>query len=246
MESDDRRLLIEQAGGADSGEVDLSADDCGGRPEVDESVESRQHTHEVLPEGVPVGLDVLPEVTLRALGTIDHRSDDFGQLLRESDGLIDTVADLEEDAVVALLLDGFERRDDVLVIREHAGDDRTRDEGFGIECVQVERVVLVAAERVLDAAHERLDGVELGHDSIEVRERINQVLTADSHEAGVREDDVLDGDVAEHELSDGAGQCACTRNGERQADLAGGLVVDSSHEENSFCSLKTGFPLQCK
>ncbi len=224
---------LEQARRLDPLQVDLGADRSRSGPEGDQVGHGRVDGHEVLTPGVAVGLDVGPEVALRPLGTVDHDVGHVPELLGLRGGVLDEVADGEEDAVVALRLDDFDSRVGGSRVDQQTGDDALRDEGVDVDDAEVERGVVRVGHHVDEPTDVRAGDLELRDDATEVSSCLDQTRTPDTEVRLTRElDKPLDGHIAEHKLGHALGKRLCGGNGESQANLTRGRVVDSSHEEH--------------
>lgn len=236
----------EQARRPDPLEVDLGADRGRGGPEGHQVGQGGVRRHEVLTPGVAVRLDVRPEVALLALRPVDHLGRQVSELDALRDRLVDEVADLEEDAAVALGLDDLLGIVDRGCVRQEAGADEVADEEVDVDGTEVEGVVLRVGHGVDDAVHVGPDHLQVEDGGTEVHARLVEPGTTHPEVRLTRElDEPLDGHVAEHQLRHGLGQRLSGGDGVNQADLVRGLVVDSSQEETSlFVVWYLGFPFQ--
>lgn len=210
--------------------VHLRADRRSRRPERQGVGHRGERRHEVGAPRTAVVLDVLPEVALGALRALDHRIGGLAQRPGLGDRHLDPVLDLEEDALVAGRLSDEDGVADLERVGQDPGGDAPFDELTGVDRTDVERLVLRIPDHVDDAADVRLRDLELRDGHLEVRERLDQLLATDTEVRGRRQlDELLDGAVAEHQLGLRLGERSSRRHRQRDADLTGGLVVDTPH-----------------
>lgn len=210
--------------------VHLRADRRRRRPERHGVGHRGERGHVVGTPRRAVVLDVLPEVPLGAFRALDHR---IGGLAERPDlrhRSLETVLDLEEDALVAGRLGDGDGRADLGRVGQDAGGDAGLDELLGVDRADVERLVLRVADHVGDAGDVRQRDLQLRDGHLEVRARLDQLLATDTEVRGRRQlDELLDGAVAEQQLGVSLAQRTGRRHRQRDADLAGGLVVDTPH-----------------
>ncbi len=210
--------------------VHLRADRRRRRPERHGVGHGGERGHVVGAPRRAVALDVLPEVPLGPLRALDHRIGGLAEGPQLGDRRLEPVLDLEEDALVAGRLGDGDGHADLGRVGQDAGGDAGLDELVGVDRADVERLVLRVADHVGDAGDVRHRDLQLRDGHLEVRARLDQLLATDTEVRGRRQlDELLDGAVAEQQLGVGLAQRTCRRHRQRDADLAGGLVVDTPH-----------------
>lgn len=209
--------------------MDFGADRSRGCPEANQIDQGGVDRHEILPPGGAVGLDHGPEVSLGALWPVNHGRGRVAKLVRLSDRDLDEIVDGEEDAAVATALDD---RDCIArggAVAKQSCADATLDERVDIDDADVEGVVLRVADRVSETADVGANDLQLCDYCAEVARCLDQPGTPDTEVRAARQlDQPFDADVSEHQLSHTLCESFCCGYGQRQTDVASGLVVDPS------------------
>lgn len=242
--SDLSRNPVEQALAVSAHEVCLGADRTRRGPEGHELGERRHRGEEALTPSVVARLDVAPEVALAALRAVHHGLGLVVEDVRCADGLVDEVADRVEHAAVALVLGGLDRATGRLRVGQHLQADQELDERRGVaDDREIERLVLRVGQRVEHLGDERPDDRQLVDHAPEARGGDPQVGAAGA-ERGVAGEHhhVLDLRVAFPERHQRVAEGLCRRDGQREADVAGRLVVDPTHGNHFLLSWNSPSP----
>jgi hypothetical protein len=225
----------EQARCLDALEVNFGADRRRRRPEADQVGHGSESPHEVLTPAVPVGFDVGPEVALTTLGPFDHGGGRVAERLHLGDGLFDPVTDLEEHPLVASRRSGLDGSLHGIGIGQEPGADAVGDERVRVHGTEIERLVVRVGDHVDHPVDVRASDAQAVDRAAEVADSGLQVHPSDTEVGRAGQlDQLLDLDVAEHQLGHALGQGLRCRNRERETHLVGGLMIDTSHRGTTF------------
>lgn len=198
-----RRCLdvVQQAARVGTDQMHLCADGGRRRPESDEIGHGGQRSHEVGAPSVSVGLDVLPEVSLGTLRSIDQTVGGVSQGDHLRNREIDAILDGEEDSLISLISRDSDSLMDLLAVGQQTSLDAAIDERRSIDGADVEGHVGTVPQHVDDAVDVRTGDLELGDAEVEVLAGFDQSLLLDAEVGSTVElDELLDAHVTEHQL----------------------------------------------